>query len=146
MISRLDGPGPMCFRVCYVAGSTGSGLRLASLRRETHGSKKKNSPGGVFLLGCFQTKKLEKEDPPLRTTTKIDQFWWLFFRGGPLLPGSWFRNHSIKETPLGGGVSFDQLGPRSRPLWVDSLCFGFFIFFGSRGFQKKESGTSFYLP
>jgi len=33
----------------------------------------------------------------------------LFSRGGPLAPGSWFENHSTKESSLGGGVSYDQL-------------------------------------
>jgi len=37
-------------------------------------------PGGVsfLLLGYFQTKNLEEEDPPWRTNPRIDQFWGCF--------------------------------------------------------------------
>ena len=42
-------------------------------------------PPGFFLLGGFQTKNPEEEDPPWRTTSKIDQIRGLFFRGALFL-------------------------------------------------------------
>jgi len=56
-------------------------------------------PRGISLLGGFQTKNPEEEDPTSRTTPKIDQFWGLFFSRVPLPPGSWFGNHPTKKPP-----------------------------------------------
>jgi len=63
-------------------------------------------PWGGFV-GWFpnqankQTKNQEEEDPPWRTTPKLDQIWGLFFRGGSLPLGSWFGNHPTnKKTRL----------------------------------------------
>jgi len=57
--------------------------------------------GGSYLL-CSLIKNREKEDPPWRTTPKIDQFWRWFLRGGPLPPGSWSGN-SVNRKPFRGG-------------------------------------------
>ena len=40
-----------------------------------NGEIEKTSPGGVSLLGGFQTKNPEEEQPPWRTTPKINRFW-----------------------------------------------------------------------
>jgi len=61
-------------------------------------------PGGVSYLLCSLMKNWEEEDPPWRTTPKIDQFWGWFSRGGPLPPGSWSGNIMNRKPPRGGGV------------------------------------------
>jgi len=67
-------------------------------------SKEPHPHGFFFLLGGFQTKNREEEDPPWKTIPKIDQFWGLIFRRGPLPPGSLFGNHPTRKPPWGGGV------------------------------------------
>jgi len=61
-------------------------------------------PRGVSFLGGFQIKIPEEEGPPLKIALEIDQLWGLFFRGGPLPPGSSFGNTQKKRHPPGGGV------------------------------------------
>jgi len=70
----------------------------------------RNPPlGEVSYLLCSLIKNREEEDPPWRTTPKIDQCWGWFFKGGPLPPGSWLGNIvNKKETSPGGGGLFDQ--------------------------------------
>jgi len=41
--------------------------------------------------------------PPLENHPQNWSIWGWFFRGGPLLPGSWFGNHPTKKPPRGGG-------------------------------------------
>jgi len=66
-------------------------------------SKEPPHPGGVSYLLCSPIKNREEEDPPWRTTPKIDQFWGSFWRGGPLPPGSWSGNIVNRNPPRGGG-------------------------------------------
>ena len=54
----------------------------------------------IALYSTQQEHPQVSSSPPWRTTPKIDQFWGLFFRGGPLPSGSWLGNH---PTPPGGG-------------------------------------------
>ena len=46
-----------------------------------NGEIEKTSPGGVSLLGGFQTKNPEEEDPAWRTKPKIDSFLMNFVGG-----------------------------------------------------------------
>ena len=66
-------------------------------------SKPSTPPGGISYLLCSLIKNWEEEDPPRRTTPKMDQFWGWFFRGGPLPPGSWSGNIVNRKPPRGGG-------------------------------------------
>jgi len=59
----------------------------------------------VSYLLCSLIKNWEEEDPPWRTTTKIDEFCGWFFRGGPLPPSSWSGN-IVNRNPPQGGVFF----------------------------------------
>ena len=66
-------------------------------------SKETPPPGGLSYLLCSLIENRGEEDPPWRTTPKIDQFWGCFFRGGPLPPGPWFGNHQTEKPPQEGG-------------------------------------------
>jgi len=66
-------------------------------------SKEPPPPGGVSYLLCSLIKNREQEDPPWRTTHKMDQFWGLFFRGGSLPAGSWLRSIVNRKPPRWGG-------------------------------------------
>jgi len=48
----------------------------------------RNPFGGSSYLLCSLIKNRGEEDPPCRTTPKIDPFWGWFFRGGPVPPVS----------------------------------------------------------
>jgi len=69
-------------------------------------SKEPPPQGGFSYLLCSLIKNPEEEDPPWRTTPKIDQFWGWFFRGGPLPSDSWLGNIINRKPPPGGGRFF----------------------------------------
>jgi len=75
--------------------------------------KKPPPSGGISYLLYSLIKNQEEEEPPWRTTPKIDQFWGWFFRGVPLPPGSWSGN-TVNRKPPGGGVSFDQIAYKNE--------------------------------
>ena len=69
----------------------------------------RDSPGEVSYLLCSLIKNREEEDPPWRTTPKIDQSWGWFFRGGPLPPSSW------------SGITVNMKSPRGEVFFSDQL-------------------------
>ena len=83
-------------------------------------------PGGVCLLGGFQFKSPEEEDPPWKTTPRIDQF-RIFFSGGDLPPvssscGLFIWKPPKKKTPE-GGACFHQSDCtlEDTPRWICAL-------------------------
>jgi len=78
-------------------------------------------PGGICWLGAFQIKNREEEDPPWKTTPKIDQLWGWFFMGGPLPPCSWFGNHPTDKPCRGGGFFRSMYYKITTNMWYTCM-------------------------
>ena len=108
-------------RMCMHAILSACNVKFTTLDRKhtlkftTLWSKETPPPGGFSYLVCSLIKNREEEDPPWRTTPKIDYFWGWFFRGGPLPPGSWSGNILNRKPPRGGWVLSINFTPNSVP-------------------------------